>query len=160
MREPSQETCPCCALQGGEGEAPSTSQVGWGAREAMSPQGDVSLCPCSPDTAGPSATQELQRLHSAHAVPQAAWKGGAEPADPRMRWQHCTLHLLPRHSQSTHPWPPMRTCHHSPAPLPGSLSFWDKGWVLFLSFLVNFQHRSAVEQSQGGRCTCLTEDPS
>lgn len=56
------------------------------------------------------------------------------------------------------PWPPMRTCHHSPAPLPGSLSFWDKGWVLFLSLQVNFQHRSAVEQSQRGRCTFLTED--
>lgn len=39
------------------------------------------------------------------------------------------------------PWPPVRTCHHSPAPLPGSLSFWDKGWVLFLSFPVSFQHR-------------------
>lgn len=37
------------------------------------------------------------------------------------------------------PWPPMRTCHHSPAPLPGSLSFWDKGWVLLLSLQVNFQ---------------------
>lgn len=49
----------------------------------------------------------------------------------------------------------MRTCHHSPAPLPGSLSFWDKGWVLFLSFQVNFQHKSAVKKSQGGRCTFL-----
>lgn len=53
------------------------------------------------------------------------------------------------------PWPPMRTCHRSSAPLPGSLNFWDKGWVLFLSFQVNFQHRSAMEQSQGSRCTWL-----
>lgn len=34
---------PCCALQGGEGEASGTPQVGLGAREAVSPQEDVSL---------------------------------------------------------------------------------------------------------------------
>lgn len=59
-------------------------------------------CPCCLDTAGLSAVRELQWLHSAHAVPQAAWEGGEEQADPRRRWHHCTLHLLPHYSQSIH----------------------------------------------------------
>lgn len=118
-------------------------------------------CPCCLDTAGPSAARELQRLHSARAVPQAAWKGGAEQAWAlRSCWSQEGMAVLYTSLPTTlltiyTPWPPMRTCHRSSAPLPGSLNFWDKGWVLFLSFQVNFQHRSAMEQSQGSRCTWL-----
>lgn len=145
----------------GRGKPPAPPRSSWEQGKRRPRRGTCPCCPCCLDTAGPSAARELQRLHSARAVPQAAWKGGAEQARAlRSCWSQEGMAALYTSLPTTlltiyTPWPPMRSCHRSSAPLPGSLSFWDKGWVLFLSFRVNFQHRSAVEQSRGSRCTWL-----
>lgn len=87
----------------GRGKPLASPRSAWERGKRCPHRGTCPCCPCCLDTAGPSAVPELQRLHPAHTVPQAAWKGGAEQADPRRRWQHCILHLLPCYSRSTDP---------------------------------------------------------